>query len=97
MKRIFLVFSAMALSAALVACGSNVKLNDVPVENRTGTSVKPSSGDASGVTSRAVQPVQIVDTEAAAGPSGVARVIYFDYDSYTIKPEFQSALDAHAK
>ena len=97
MKRIFLVFSAMALSAALVACGSNVKLTDVPVENRTGTSVKPSSGDASGVTSRAVQPVQIVDTEAAAGPSGVARVIYFDYDSYTIKPEYQGAIEAHAK
>jgi peptidoglycan-associated lipoprotein len=27
----------------------------------------------------------------------VARLIYFDYDSYTIKPEFQSLLEAHAR
>jgi peptidoglycan-associated lipoprotein len=27
----------------------------------------------------------------------VARVIYFDYDSYTIKPEFQSLIEAHAR
>jgi peptidoglycan-associated lipoprotein len=28
---------------------------------------------------------------------GVAKVIYFDYDSFTIKPEFQGAVEAHAK
>lgn len=33
----------------------------------------------------------------AAGPSGVARVIYFDYDSIVIKPEFQSLIDGHAR
>ena len=31
------------------------------------------------------------------GPAGVASVIYFDYDSYSVKPEFQSVLDAHAR
>ncbi len=96
--RFFSIISAIALSAALAACGSNVKLDDVPVENRTATSVAPPSGDASGVTSRAVQPVQIGDTESAvAGPAGAVRVIYFDYDSFIIKPEFQSAIEAHAK
>ncbi len=99
MKRnLFSVLSTIALSAALVACGSNVKLDDVPVETRTGTSVAPSSADASGATSRAVQPVQIGGTDAvSAGPVGVARVIYFDYDSYIIKPEFQGAIESHAK
>ena len=96
------VVLAMALSAVLAACGSNVKLDDVPVENRTGTSVNtgavPSSGDAAGATNRAVQPVQISGAEgAAAGPASVAQIIYFDYDSYIIKPEFQSAIEAHAK
>lgn len=99
MKRIVLsVFSTFVLSAVLVACGSSVKLDDVPVESRTGTSVAPPSGDAAGVTSRAVQPVQIGGTDAvAAGPAGAARVIYFDYDSFIIKPEFQGAIEAHAK
>lgn len=99
MKRsLFSVLSTITLTAALVACGSNVKLDDVPVENRTGTSVAPQSSDSSGVINRAVQPVQIGGTDtAAAGPVGAARVIYFDYDSYIIKPEFQSAIEAHAK
>jgi peptidoglycan-associated lipoprotein len=30
-------------------------------------------------------------------PASVARVVYFDYDSYVIKPEFASALEGHAK
>ncbi len=34
---------------------------------------------------------------ATAPPASVARVILFDYDSYEIKPEFQAALDAHAR
>jgi peptidoglycan-associated lipoprotein len=31
------------------------------------------------------------------GPSGVARVVYFDLDSYSIKPEYQSLIEANAK
>lgn len=95
MKRIlFSIFSAITLSAALVACGSNVKLDDVPVENRTATSVAP----AGGASSTAVAPVEIAGANTAAGgPVGVAKIIYFDYDSYVIKPEFQSVVEAHAK
>jgi peptidoglycan-associated lipoprotein len=45
-----------------------------------------------------VAPVQIdASNNQAAGPAGVPRVIYFDYDSFTIKPEFQGAIEAHAK
>jgi peptidoglycan-associated lipoprotein len=34
----------------------------------------------------------------AAGPAGnVSKVIFFDYDSYSVKPEFQAAIDAHAQ
>jgi peptidoglycan-associated lipoprotein len=101
MKRfIFSVFSAITLSAALVACGSNVKLSDVPVETRSaGTPVpRPASGDPSGVAGRQVAPVQIDPSAGnAPGPTGVARIIYFDYDSFTIKPEFQGAIEAHAR
>lgn len=32
-----------------------------------------------------------------AGPQGVGRVVYFDYDSYVIKPEAQSLIEAHAR
>ena len=31
------------------------------------------------------------------GPVGIARVLYFDYDSFAIKPEFQPVIEAHAR
>jgi peptidoglycan-associated lipoprotein len=89
--------ASIAVAILLTACGSSVKLDEVPVESRTGTAVTPitSTGDAS---SSGVTPVQITAANmGAAGPAGVAKVIYFDYDSFTIKPEFQGAVEAHAK
>lgn len=98
MKRIFSSSLAIvAVVALLTACGSSVKLDEVPVENRTGAVVSPQS-NANDVSSKAVSPVEILATNlGAAGPMGVAKVIYFDYDSFTIKPEFQGAVEAHAK
>lgn len=91
------VFVALALAAALAGCASGVKLDDVPVETRNGQATTPGGPGGPGGQSQ-VQNVQ-VDTNAATqpGPANVARVIYFDYDSYVIKPEFQSAIEAHAK
>ena len=96
MKRIFLsIVTTMALSLAVISCGSNVKLDDVPVENRTATAV---GGYTGGVSASGVTPVEIAGSNSlAAGPAGVAKVIYFDYDSFAIKPEFQAAIEAHAR
>ncbi|MES2399676.1 MAG: peptidoglycan-associated lipoprotein Pal [Pseudomonadota bacterium] len=96
MKRVLIsIISTMTLASALVACGSNVKLDDVPVENRTATNVAPANNGAS---STPVAPVEITGANnASGGPVGVTKVIYFDYDSYIIKPEFQSAIEAHAR
>jgi peptidoglycan-associated lipoprotein len=96
---------AIALVALLAGCGSSVKLDDVPVEDKSGTSVNaPGGGAAAGNqtgTGAAQSNVASVDLsktgQDAAGPAGAARVIYFDYDSFVIKPEFQSVLDAHAR
>ena len=101
MKRSFLtLITSLVLVASLAACGSNVKLSDVPVEDRTGANANPnpSGAGAGGVGGSGVAPVQIAPADASlAGPANVAKVIYFDYDSFAIKPEFQSAIEAHAK
>jgi len=98
MKRIFLsVLSTMALSLAVISCGSNVKLDDVPVENRTANALG-NKGNTGDVSARGVAPVEIAGSNSlATGPSGVTKVIYFDYDSFAIKPEFQGAIEAHAR
>ncbi|SFC37858.1 peptidoglycan-associated lipoprotein [Polaromonas sp. OV174] len=97
MKRIFSsIFASLFLAATLAACGSNVKLDDAPVEDRTASTKQ--ADDAAGAASRGVAPVQISGADAStAGPANTAKIIYFDFDSYVVKPEFQSVIDAHAK
>lgn len=97
------VFMAVALVAALAGCASGVKLDDVPVEDRRGsTGVAPGTGGGTpgggpGGMSQ-VQPVQ-ADPSARTqpGPANVSRIVLFDYDSYIVKPEYQSLIEAHAR
>jgi len=101
MKRhLFSAISALALTAFLAACGSSVKLDEVPVESRTAIPItaQPGTSTAPSTPSTRVAPVEIMaSNNALAGPAGVARIIYFDYDSFTLQPEFQGAVEAHAK
>ena len=99
-KRVFL---ALAVAAVLAGCASGVKLDDVPVEDRRGGAVAPGAGGTPGSPGgpggmTQVQPVQADNTaRTQAGPTNVARIIYFDYDSYVVKPEFQNLIEAHAR
>jgi peptidoglycan-associated lipoprotein len=92
------VFAAVALAAALAGCASGVKLDDVPVDDKAGSSTAvPGGGPGAGGQSQ-VQPVQADSASATQqGPANVARIIYFDYDSYVIKPDFQQLIEAHAR
>src|SRR4051794_27336117 len=89
-KRTFL---ALAVAFALAGC-STVKLDDIPVEVKSGGDV---TAPGAGGGQSSVGPV-VPDPAAAtqAGPANVARIIFFDYDSYVIKPEFQSLIEAHS-
>jgi peptidoglycan-associated lipoprotein len=97
MKRAFFsIVSSFIFAATLAACSSGVKLDDVPVEDRTAGTKQ--SDPAAGAGARGVAPVQIGATDdSAAGPVNTAKVIYFDFDSYVVKPEFQAVIEAHAK
>ena len=59
------------------------------------------AGDASRTTlpgDSHVAPVQADHAmQEADGPAGVAKVIYFDFDSFVVKPEYQSVIDGHAR
>lgn len=98
MKRFFSsIISYLVLVTALAACGSNVKLQDVPVEDRSASSSQ-ADADAAAAAARGVAPVQIGASDAsAAGPANTVKIIYFDFDSFVVKPEFQSVIEAHAR
>ena len=82
---------SLAIVALIAGCSSGTKLNETPVTDRSGT-----AGGQQGAST--VAPVTIDPTAGTAqGPVGVERIVYFDYDSYTVKPEFQSLIDGHAR
>ena len=106
-------FISLLLALLLTACASGVKLNEVPVVDKKASSVSngaSSSGlsDINPSTSSSSQQVQqpkstvepvnsLVNENAPAGPANIEKIVYFDYDSFIIKPEFQSTIEAHAQ
>jgi peptidoglycan-associated lipoprotein len=94
------IITGLLVAATLAGCSSGVKLNDVPVEDKSATAVAPGGpgGSTGGATQSRVAPVDAAPTDASlAGPTNVSRILFFDYDSYVIKPEAQPIIEAHAK
>ena len=96
MKHLILIFFTLVLMSG---CGSTVKLDEVPVEDKTGAKV--SQQGAEGVSNSVSKSgVALVDvgksTQDVLIPAG-ARIVYFDYDSFVIKPEYQSIIETQAR
>ena len=89
------------LVGLLAACGTSVPLSDVPVADGT---VKSVGGDTPGVagagtvvTGNTVAQVDVGNrVDQVAAPSA-PNIVYFDYDSFVIKPEFQSVITVQAR
>jgi peptidoglycan-associated lipoprotein len=90
--------AASLLVALLAGCASSVSLDENKVTDAKGVPVHADAGSKSEQAPPAVKEV-MGTSEAAAlqGPTNVARLVYFDYDSYVVKPEFQSVIEAHAR
>jgi len=104
MKKLNQWMTATLVVAALAGCGSTVKLDDVAVEDKAGQSVAGANAGAnanSAATSQANSTVKtLTPTNNANGADMVVaggKVVYFDYDSYAIRSEFQSVIEAHAR
>lgn len=90
--------AAVALLMALAACGSKVKLDEAPVEDRSastatgagtgqdGTSMQ--QGGADGVM------VPGIDTPQ---PAGLERLVYFEFDSFDVRADATPILEANAR
>lgn len=96
MKKSFLL---IILVASLVGCSTGVKL-DAPVEDKSGSTTSTSSSSAldgqaakGGVTSVDLG----ASSSANGGPANVGKIVYFDYDSFLVKPEYTGVIDAHVK
>lgn len=109
--------SSLSLCAAallLSACGSTVKLDDTPVESRSGTAVGAAGAGAAGQNGAgagganaagAGSSVQVKTVDAATTgtkdlaklPPGIGRVVYFDFDSFSLREDARPVVEAHAQ
>ncbi len=98
----------MVAALALAGCSSPVKLDETPVETRTPTAVPGDGAGAAGAagagTSSGTSPqsgVATVNLPGAAGVGGGAstlgRVVYFDFDSYSVRDDYRGLIEAHAR
>lgn len=92
------LIAGISLVAALAACSSGVKLDNVPVEDRTGSAAGAggAGGQSGAVDPRGVSGVSVNGADAAQ-PNALSRVIYFDYDSFEVKAESAATLEANAR
>jgi peptidoglycan-associated lipoprotein len=88
MKKLLLLVS---IAAVLSGCASGVKLDDVQVDDRSAGASQV--GGVSSLGGRGLGAMEGIKQ----GPVGVEHIIYFDLDSYSVKTEYQSALEAHAR
>jgi peptidoglycan-associated lipoprotein len=96
------------LLALLTACGSAVKLNEPGVETRAPSPVdagaaagNAAAADANAGKGVAQAQVNTTGKDGAAAleplPAGVGRVVYFDYDSFVVRADARTVVEAHAK
>jgi peptidoglycan-associated lipoprotein len=94
-------FLASALMLALLAgCSSGVKLDDVPVEDKSATSFGVSTQGIGSIPSGAQTGVASVVVDKSApgkGPAGISNEVFFDYDSYVVRADARSVIESHAR
>ncbi len=90
---------AILVVASLAACSTPMIVDNVPVEDRSSTAASsagaaglPKPGGQSEVAAVNTAQINPDDLSLAAG-----RTVYFDYDSFVIRPEFQGLVEASAK
>ena len=91
------IWMALCFSALLAGCASGVKLDDVPVEDKSATS---SGVNVQGVGSGAQSGVSSVVAEKSSngiGPVGVEHVVFFDYDSFVVRADARPVIENHAR
>ena len=89
---------------ALAGCASGVKLDDVPVEDKSATSKASGAnvavqtiGSGQGSAQTGVASVTANQSAPGQGPVGIAHVVFFDYDSFVLRPEARPVIASHAQ
>jgi len=92
-------FLALLAATLLAACSSGVPLDEPPPEDSSiRTDASAGGADAGGAGQSAVPGVDLNPAQTDDSTWQEAqRIVYFDFDSYVIRPEAQAQIAAHAR
>lgn len=94
---------AMAGAVLLSACSSGVPLTEKSADDQSGIPagqgihVTTGGADSSAAGQSTVQGVALNNTTREPATASSNRVVYFDFDSFVIRPEFQLLIETHGK
>lgn len=93
------LFYSLIFSAFLVGCGSTVPLTDVPVSDATANPVSGASGTdgVAGINNSGLASGDMGQSGSQVALPFAKRIVYFDYDSFVIKPEYQDLVSENAR
>ena len=93
------LITAISIAASLAGCSTPMRLDKVPVEDRSSTTpagASATSGSAQPGGQSAVTTVNTTQLNPDASALAAGRTVYFDYDSFVIRPEFQGLIETTA-
>lgn len=93
-------WSSMVLVGFLAGCASGVKLDDVPVEDKSATSSGVSTqgiGTSQSGAQTGVASVLVDKAGSGIGPAGTSHVVFFDYDSFVVRADARPVIESHAR
>lgn len=93
------IAGAVLIATALGACSSGVRLDGAQVEDRA-RQAGQAAGAGQGSGGADARGVATVDLPASADPAamaGLTRIVYFDFDSYVVRPDATRTLEANAR
>jgi peptidoglycan-associated lipoprotein len=91
---------ASSTAILLSACASKVKLDDAPTTGTSGVVTVPSttgSSNGAGSSESRVSTVAADNTASQTGMANLPATIYFDYDSYLVRPDAMPTVEGYAK
>jgi peptidoglycan-associated lipoprotein len=93
----FRFISLAAAAVVMVGCATTKLEEPAPVTDKS-TATKPAQ-PPTGADTRAVAPVDVQRGDPLNDPNSplAKRSVFFDFDSFVVKPEFQTLVEAHGK
>lgn len=89
-------YASLLLALGLAACSTTTGTSSQRVEG-TYAFGKPPPAPAAPVENSRVAAVTAQPLQGKKGPDNVAHIVYFDFDSYTVRPTDRSIVESHAR